>query len=154
MYTHRADLSDEENNYNRYVHFDTHLGHFLDPNSHMIYLRADYDVSPYLRLGSHVFLTQNGGGGFADGTYDRGNIFTPPDWDFERTLPDWPNNRFLDGIVETIVDWTVEAEYEIPKHRLELRGSYTLEYTHNLGKVEGVHRWDHILALGVSWMRD
>jgi hypothetical protein len=154
MYTHRADFSDAGNNLNRYKHFGTHLGHPLDPNSHMISLDATYDLDADLRLGTSLWFTQNGGGGFAGGTYDRGDIDSPPDWAFEATLPGWPRNQFLDGIVESVFDWTVSAEYRMPKYRLSLGGSYSLQYTHNLNKVEGAVRWDHLVAIDVRWMMD
>ena len=38
MYTHKPSYADDAHNYNRYKHYDSHLGHFLNPNAHMIYL--------------------------------------------------------------------------------------------------------------------
>lgn len=153
MYTHRADLA-AVNNLNRYKHFGSHLGHFLDPNSYLVSLDATYDLNAQLRLGTSAWFTQNGGGGFAGGTYDRGDIDTPPDWGFEATLPDSPRNRFLDGIVESVFDWTVSAEYRMPEYRFSFGGSYSLQYTHSLDKVEGAVRWDHLVSVDVRWMMD
>jgi hypothetical protein len=150
-YTHRADFSEEGNNYNRYKHLDKHLGHFLSPNSHMVYVQGIYDVSPVFTVDSSFWFTQNGGGGYQDGTYDRGDIDNPPDWAFERTLDSWPNNVFLDGIVETNVDWTLGARYRFPYFGASIGASYSVEYTTNLDKVEGADRWDHFVELSGTW---
>ncbi len=149
MYTHRGDLSGGPNDFNRYVHFDTHLGHFLNPNSDMIYLKLGYELREDLTVGTSFWVTRNGGGGIAG--YDRGDIYTPPDWSLERTLPGWPENSFLDGVVETNVDWTLFAGFRIPRYGVSLEASYSLEYTQNVGKVSGAQRWDHILSLTARW---
>ena len=160
MYTHRDDLI-ETDNFNRYMHFGSHLGHFLNPNSHMIYLELNYDLSADFNLGTSFWFTQNGGGGYGDvdgdgdpgndGEYDRGDIETPPFWTFEATLPGWPDNQFLDGIVENNIDWTIFADLRIPRSRIQVKASYSLEYTWNLDKVVGSERWDHILSISAGW---
>ncbi|KKK75158.1 hypothetical protein LCGC14_2876540, partial [marine sediment metagenome] len=158
------DLIDTDN-FNRYMHFGSHLGHFLNPNSHMIYLELNYDLSADFNLGTSFWFTQNGGGGYGevdvdgdgdagnDGEYDRGDIENPPFWPFESEseLLTFPNNQFLDGIVESNIDWTIFADWRIPRSRIQVKASYSLEYTWNLDKVAGSERWDHILAISAGW---
>jgi hypothetical protein len=146
MYTHRSNLA-EADSYNNYEHFDTHLGHFLNPNSHMLYFEAQYEILPLFFAGLTFWFTQDA----------RGDINTPPDWDEEQALygvdefTDLYYN-FLDlGVsdvpIETNLDWTIYGEYYIPRHGVKFRASYSLQYTQNLNKVAGENRWDHFFTL-------
>ena len=142
MYTHRSGFSDARHDHNNYVHYDTHLGHFLNPNSHMLYLELGYNLEDRLTIESSFRFTQDG----------RGDIDTPPDWAAEGALPSWPYNVFLDGVVETNYDWTSSVVLRLPQEGSMVKVSYSLAYTHNVGKIEGISRWDHILGIEVGWM--
>ena len=61
---------------------------------------------------------------------------------------------FLDGVKETNVDFTLFAEHRIPFYGLRFKGSYSLEHTWNVDKIEGENRWDHFLLLEASFLME
>lgn len=146
MYTHRSDLA-ESDSYNNYEHYGSNLGHVLQPNSHMVYFEAQYEILPRFFAGTSFWFTQDA----------RGDIDNYADWEEERELYGVEENtdlyyRFLDlGIsdvpIETNIDWTVWGEYYIPRFGMKFRASYSLEYTKNIDKVAGNNRWDHLFSL-------
>ena len=151
MYTHKESFDEEEkvHNYNNYEHFNTHLGHFLNPNSHMIRLSGKCDLAENTILGADLWFTQDG----------RGDINTPPDWAKDMELYGVDNREdlffdFLDGIRESNFDFTLSAEHRIPFYGLRFKASYSLEHTWNVGKVEGENRWDHKLLFEASFLAE
>ena len=154
MYTHRNDLpGGEGNNSNNYTHFGSHLGHFLEPNSHMIYTELSWNLNSHATVGTSFWFTQD----------SFGDINTPPQdvgWDIGGLYEDWVLSgtiyNFLDygidGIVrETNIDWTIYFEYYIPYFGVKLSMGYSLEYTINPGKMEGENQLDHIFTLEGVW---
>ncbi len=135
MYTHKDSYTDEAHNYNRYKHYDSHLGHFLNPNAHMIYLEIARDHSLAFSYGTSFWFTQDG-----EGTIDDPLNVSSGYLDF------------LDGTVESNLDWTLFAEYRLLKYNAVVKAAYTLAYTKNLGKVAGRNQWDNIFSLEFSWM--
>ncbi len=142
MYTHKT-TTDPANSYNRYKHYDSHLGHFLNPNAHMIYLEIARDHSLELSYGTSLWFTQDGKGT----TGGEGTIDDPLTPNVSSGYLD-----FLDGTVESNLDWTLFAEYRLLKYNAVVKAAYTLAYTKNLDKVAGRNQWDNIFSLEFSWM--
>lgn len=134
MYTHKT-TTELAHSYNRYKHYDSHLAHFLNPNAHMIYLEIARDHSLELSYGTSFWFTQDG-----EGTIDNPLGVSSGYLDF------------LDGTVESNLDWTLFAEYRLLKYNGVVKASYTLAYTRNLEKVAGRNQWDNIFSLEFSWM--
>ncbi len=154
MYTHRNDIAaGAEHNHNSYTHFGSHLGHFLEPNSHMAFTGVNWNIGPQTSVGTSFWFTQD----------SFGDVDTPPQdvgWDINGLYTDWVNSgrtyNFLDfgidGIIrETNIDWTVYIEHFIPYFGVKLHAGYSLEYTINAGKVEGTDKLDHIITLEGIW---
>lgn len=135
MYTHKTTYTDDAHNYNRYKHYDSHLGHFLNPNAHMIYLEIARDHSLEFSYGTSLWFTQDG-----EGTIDDPLNVSSGYLDF------------LDGTVESNLDWTLFAEYRLLKYNAAIKAAYTLAYTKNLDKASGRNQWDNIFSLEFSWM--
>jgi len=134
MYTHKT-TADPAHSYNRYKHYDSHLGHFLNPNAHMIYLEIARDHSLALSYGASLWFTQDGEGSIDDPLSVSSGYLD-----------------FLDGTVESNLDWTLFAEYRLLKYNGVVKAAYTLAYTRNLEKVAGRNQWDNIFSLEFSWM--
>ena len=147
-YTHSESFDEEEHNHNSYQHYDSHLGHFLNPNSHMIRLTGHYDLRWDTVLGTDIWFTQDG----------RGDIDTPPDWkeEEERYGVDRKDlfYDYLEGPRETNLDFTVFAEHRIPFYGLLFRGSTGVAHTWNVDKEKGKNRWDLILSLQASFLAE
>jgi len=142
MYTHWTD--------NNYTNWDTHLGHPLQPNSHLFSVNAEYGILEGLEAGIDVRLGQKG----------RGDIDTPADWAAEATLYGVPLGelfyRFLDkGVldypIETFWDASLSISYTPKKIRINFMGSYTLARTINEDNLSGADGWDHFLSFKVSF---
>lgn len=156
MYTHFTDPIPNISS-KSYQHYLSPLGHFLGPNSHMIHLQGDYDLSLFMNAGSSLSFIQDG----------RGDINTPPNWGAENTLHGVTDYRdiyysFLDigkpgFTVTTIFDWSIFGSLIIPEYDISLKGTYSLEYsfinkTEDWALVEGSPRVDHFISLDISWL--
>ena len=147
-YTHKEDFEEEEHNHNSYQHYDSHLGHFLGPNAHMIRLNGQYDLRWDTVLGADIWFTQDG----------QGDIDTPPDWKVEEEKYGVDRKDlfydYLEGPRETNVDFTLFAEHRIPLYGLLFKGSAGLAHTWNVDKEKGKNRWDLILSLQASFLAE
>ena len=138
MYTHRSNLA-EADSYNNYEHFARNLGHFLEPNSHMVYFEGQYEILPRFFAGTFVLVHPGRPGRYRQLRELVGGDRASTGW----TSTDNLYYNFLDiGVsdvpIETNIDWTVYGEYFIPRFGMKFRASYSLEYTKNIDKVEGV----------------
>ncbi len=147
MYTHKV-VDGERNSYTNY---GTHLGHLLEPNSHIIYLDFKYDYSLRNTLGLSCWFTQHGYGNISEHPSDGAG------WDIDGLYDPWDGyynylDYGVDGSVrETNTDLTLYAEHRIPYYGVKLYAAWSLEYTHNKDRTEGDHEWKNYLSLSAKW---
>jgi len=148
MYTHK-EVNGETNNY---AHYGSHLGHLLEPNSHIIFLDFRYDYSIKNTYGLAFWFTQD----------SYGDIYTSPSddgigWDMEGYYDPWDGyynylDYGIDGIVrETNYDITLYTEYRIPYSGVSLYAGWSVEYTHNKDQIKGDNEWANYLSLSAKW---
>jgi hypothetical protein len=133
----------------QYQNWGSHLGHSLEPNSHMARLSADYTIGPGWKAGLSGWFTQHG----------RGNIDTPADWASEAALYGVAIQdlfySFLDqGVAGTVIETDLRAcasmQYTLPSFPITISGSYALEYVMNEDNQEGNDAWHNYLSLSVG----
>ena len=155
MYTHFT-WSDISSPGRSYQHYGSHLGHFLDPNSHMLYFESSFDFDAVSWITFSFWFAQNG----------RGDINTPPDWAEESTLHGVGDHRdiyysFLDRgkpgfAITTDLDWSVSGSYTFPAIGLTLHAKYSIQYgfsqnTEDLERVAGSEDVQHFITCTVNW---
>ena len=148
MYTHWT-------NTNSYTHYGNHLGHFLEPNSHMLHTDADYRLNSRLSLNGSIEFIQHG----------RGDINTPADWDQEAELYEADlrdvHYAFLDfGIkgftYENLLSVDFGGSYFLEKINMDINTLFTAEYseirnTENHSIVENSPSWNYFFTLEAKW---
>ncbi|MDX9801123.1 MAG: capsule assembly Wzi family protein [Spirochaetia bacterium] len=148
MYTHK-EINGERNNY---THYGSHLGHLLEPNSHIIFLDFRYDYSIKNTCGLSLWFTQD----------SYGDVSTHPSndgigWDMEGKYDPWDGfynylDYGIDGITrETNYDLTFYTEYRIPYYGVRLYAGWSVEYTHNKNRIKGDNEWANYLSLSAKW---
>lgn len=144
MYTHKTD--------NVSKHFNTHLGHPLDPNAYLVQIGAKYDVDPSLQLSGSILVMENG----------RGTIDDDPDYPAEMALHgvsriedlrySFLSKGFGDQFpVEQVFQISLGARYHLWDTRLSFEGSYTFEYLWNKNWELGVSQANHVLELTLGY---
>jgi len=147
MYTHKV-VDGERNNY---THYDSHLGHLLEPNSHIFYLDFRYDYSLKNTYGLSFWFTQDSYGDISEHPSDGAG------WDINDEYDPWDGfynylDFGIDGITrETNLDLTLYTEYRIPFYGVKLYAGWSVEYTHNKNQSEGDHEWRNLLTLSAKW---
>ena len=139
-----------------YQHYGSHLGHYLDPNSHMLFFESRYDYDGFRWVALSFWFSQNG----------RGDINTPPNWGAESDLYGVDDYRdiyytFLDKgmpgfAIDTTLDWSLSGSYTFPDIGLTLDGRYSIQYslshdTDTAALIAGSEDVQHFLSLGLSW---
>ncbi|MCQ2603564.1 MAG: capsule assembly Wzi family protein [Spirochaetia bacterium] len=149
MYTHKLFSGDKRNSYS---HYGSSAGHFLPPNSQLVYADITYNASPEWKGGLSFMYTQHGFGNINTHAHDDGI-----GWDIGGAYKDWDDEyKFLDhGISgihkESNLDFTLHGEYRIPYYGVKLNAAFSLDYTKNKGNIKGEDEWRGILALGAKW---
>ncbi|MBN2738360.1 MAG: hypothetical protein JXR70_15360 [Spirochaetales bacterium] len=147
MYTHREVLGHSNN----YSHYGSHLGHFLEPNSHMLQIDASYTLSPQLKIGLSSWIIQH-----SLGTIDQS--FEDLGWDLGAYTNFIDTYHYLDFNVpgihhETNVDLTLYGEYSLPELGALIKAFYSFEFTHNLNQEADIQRVDHFLTVEARFFR-
>ena len=155
MYTHYT-WSGISSTGRSYQHYGSHMGHFLEPNSHMLYFESRYDINAESWIILSFWFTQDG----------RGDINSPPDWGAESALHGVDDYRdiyysFLDAgkpgfTIDTNLDWSISGNYALPDTGLTFWGKYTIQhefsqYTEDMSRVPGGEKVEHYLTLAVRW---
>lgn len=120
--------------FNKYKHYDTILGHFIGPNSDDLLLRARKWFTKFLQI-SAVYERYRHGSNPADR-----NVGGDPDLPWE-----WGDSReatFLDGILQVQSSWGVSAKYELFRNFFGEFQYRRLNYNHN--------DWQRLLSFRLS----
>ncbi len=133
----------------QYEHWDSHLGHPLEPNSHMLRIAFDYRANPLFDFSATTWVMQRG----------RGDIDTPAVWDDEAALYGLENFRqlfysFLDAelpgiVIETNLHLGVGITYNIPQIPVKMKFDYALEYSLNDGRQSGINLWNNYMSFSI-----